>query len=75
MDVQVLWRRGNHSLPSKSAQLDPKTHEAKIDDQFRMKTNLDYDAQDKKYLPKNSVLDLIFAKTQQVIGFVELDIG
>lgn len=62
-------------MPSKAALLDPKAHEAKIDDQFRMKTSLDYDTEEVKFLTKNSILELVFEDTKQVIGHCEFDIG
>jgi len=41
--VQVCWIRGKRTLDSKPGFINPATHEAKIDDIFKMKTQLDYD--------------------------------
>lgn len=70
-----MWRRGKRELDSKPGDIDPKNHEAKIDDIFKMKTSLDFDIEDYKFQPKMSILELVFAETKQPIGFIEFDLG
>ena len=41
--VSVIWRRGKRELESKAGVIDINTHDAKIDDIFKMKTSLDFD--------------------------------
>ena len=55
--------------------INPKTHEAKIDDIFKMNTSLDFDEQDFKFMPKNSVISIVFASSNDEIGTYEFDLG
>jgi len=73
--VAVIWRRGKRELDSKPGKIDPATHDAKIDDIFKMKTSLDFDMDEYKFQPKMSILELVFAETKQAIGHVEFDLG
>ena len=73
--MAVIWRRGKRELDSKPGNIDPETHDAKIDDIFKMKTSLDFDMDDYKFQSKMSILELVFAETKQPIGFVEFDLG
>jgi hypothetical protein len=70
-----VWRRGKRELDSKPGVIDPNTHDAKIDDIFKMKTSLDFDIDEYKFQSKMSILELIFADTKQPIGHVEFDLG
>jgi hypothetical protein len=45
----VIWRRGKRELDSKVGYIDPNTHDAKIDDIFKMKTSLDFDIDEYKF--------------------------
>lgn len=74
-EVSVIWRRGKRELESKAGTIDPKTHDAKIDDVFKMKTALEYDLDEYKFQPKMSILELIFHGTKQGIGYIEFDLG
>ena len=56
--MKVVWSRGKGQLESKIGIIDPKTHEAKIDDIFKMNTTLDYDMLEYKFMPKNSVISI-----------------
>lgn len=47
--VCIVWRRGKRELDSKAGTIDPKTHDAKIDDIFKMKTSLDFDEEEYKF--------------------------
>lgn len=58
--MSVIWRRGRTELESKAGMVDPATHDAKIDDIFKMKTTLEFDVADYKFQPKISILELIF---------------
>ena len=40
-----------------------------------MKTALEYDAEEGKFQPKLSILELVFTETKQAIGFAEFDLG
>ncbi len=40
--VNVVWIRGKRSLESAIGTINPETHEAKIEDVFKMKTSFDY---------------------------------
>lgn len=51
------------------------THDAKIDDIFKMKTSLEFDTDEYKFQPKMSILELVFTETKQAIGYVEFDLG
>lgn len=62
--MSVIWRRGKRELESKPGTIDPNTHDAKIDDVFKMKTALDYDVEERKFQPKLSIIELIFAETK-----------
>lgn len=70
-----MWRRGKRELDSKPGTIDPKTHDAKIDDIFKMKTSLDFDEDEYKFQSKMSILELVFFETKQAIGHVEFDLG
>ena len=61
IQVKVVWSRGKGQLESKVGLINPKTHEAKIDDIFKMNTSLDFDEVEYKFMPKNSVISIIFA--------------
>lgn len=56
--VTVMWVRGKRNLESAAGIIDPTTHEAKIEDVFKMKTALEFDIDKYKFEPKNSVLEL-----------------
>ena len=71
----MIWRRGKSELESKAGIVDPKTNDAKIDDIFKMKTSLEFDASDYKFLSKLSILELIFHNNKQAIGHIEFDLG
>jgi hypothetical protein len=71
----VIWRRGKREHDSKPGTSDAESHEAKIDDIFKMKTNLEYDVDDQKFQPKMSILELVFTDSRQAIGFHEFDLG
>lgn len=73
--VSVIWRRGRRELESKVGKLNPDTHEAQIDDIFKMKTSLEYDTNESKFMRKMSILELIFSETKESIGFHEFDLG
>ena len=73
--MAVIWRRGKRELDSKAGTIDLTTHDAKIDDIFKMKTSLDFDTDEHKFQPKLSILELVFAETKQPIGHVEFDLG
>ena len=75
MRVKVVWSRGKGQLESKVGMINPKTHEAKIDDIFKMNTSLDFDETEYKFMPKNSVISIIFAQTSDEIGTYEFDLG
>ena len=47
--MAVIWRRGKKELDSKAGIIDPATHDAKIDDIFKMKTALEYDSEEGKF--------------------------
>ena len=51
-------------MDSKPGIIDPATHDAKIDDIFKMKTALEYDAEEGKFQPKLSILELVFTETK-----------
>jgi hypothetical protein len=51
------------------------SHDAKIDDIFKMKTSLDFDDEEFKFQPKMTILELVFAETKQAIGYAEFDLG
>ena len=53
-----MWVRGKRNLESAAGLIDPNTHEAKIEDVFKMKTALEFDIDKHKFEPKNSVLEL-----------------
>ena len=55
--------------------INPDTHEAKIEDVFKMKTSLDYDIEKQKFEPKMSVIELQFNDTKAPIGHAEFDLG
>jgi|TARA_B110000305_G_C19342832_1_gene590063 hypothetical protein len=40
-----------------------------------MKTALDFDLDEHKFLPKMSILELVFSETKQAIGHAEFDLG
>lgn len=40
--------------------INPETHEARIEDVFKMKTSLDFDIEKQKFEPKLSVIELQF---------------
>ena len=44
--------------------IDPATHNAKIDDIFKMKTTLDFDTDEYKFESKMSILELVFSETK-----------
>lgn len=71
----VIWRRGKRELDSKVGTIDTKTHDVKIDDIFKMKTALDFDDDEYKFQPKQSILELMFSDTRQSVGFIEFDLG
>ena len=71
----MVWRRGKRELDSKPGMIDPSTHDAKIDDIFKMKTSLEFDTDEYKFQTKISILELVFAGTKQSIGYVEFDLG
>ena len=73
--MSVIWRRGKRDLDSKPGTIDPKTHDAKIDDIFTMKTAVDFDTDEYKFQSKMSILELIFVDTKAAIGHTEFDIG
>lgn len=73
--VSVVWRRNKSALESKAGQVDPTTHDARIDDVFKMKTALEFDVDEYKFQTKNSVLELIFSQTKQTIGHIDFDLG
>lgn len=75
MEVCVIWRRGKRELSSKAGAIDPITHDAKIDDMFKMKTAVDFDVDEYKFQSKLSILELVFADSKQSIGYVEFDLG
>ena len=62
-------------MDSKPGTIDPETHDAKIDDIFKMKTSLDFDVDEYKFQPKLSILELVLADSKQSIGFHEFDLG
>ena len=62
--MAVIWRRGKRELDSKAGTIDPQTHDAKIDDIFKMKTSLDFDVDEYKFQSKMSILELVFAETK-----------
>jgi hypothetical protein len=62
--VSVIWRRGKSELESKAGIIDASTHDAKIDDIFKMKTGLDFDVVEYKFASKMSILELIFKGTK-----------
>jgi len=62
--VSVIWRRGQRELDSKPGLIDPATHNAKIDDIFKMKTSLDFDMNEFKFESKMSILELVFSETK-----------
>ena len=47
--MSVIWRRGKSALESKGGFIDPVTHDAKIDDIFKMKTALEFDVAEYKF--------------------------
>ena len=55
--------------------IDPQTHDAKIEDTFRMKTSLEYDMSEFKFQPKNSILEVIFHNNKSSVGYIEFDLG
>lgn len=71
----MIWRRGKSALESKAGIIDPVTHDAKIDDIFKMKTALEFDVAEYKFQPKISILELIFQNTKEAIGHIEFDLG
>lgn len=71
----MIWRRGKRELSSKAGAIDPVTHDAKIDDMFKMKTAVDFDTDEYKFQSKLSILELVFADSKQSIGYVEFDLG
>ena len=73
--VSVIWRRGKSALESKAGLVDPSTHDAKIDDIFKMKTALEFDVAEYKFQPKISILELIFTNTKAPVGHIEFDLG
>ena len=73
--LSVVWRRGNRELESKKGSIDPVTHQAPINDIFKMKTSLEFDQVEYKFSDKLSILELIFSETKQSIGYVEFDLG
>ena len=73
--VSVIWRRGARELDSKPGLIDPSSHNAKIDDIFKMKTSLDFDTEEYKFESKMSILELVFSETKQAIGHAEFDLG
>jgi hypothetical protein len=73
--VSVIWRRGKRELESKAGSIDVNSHDAKIDDIFKMKTSLEFDQDEFKFLPKLTILELVFAETKQAIGYAEFDLG
>jgi len=73
--VSVVWRRGKKELESKKGVIDPESKTAKIDDLFKMKTSLEFDSSEYKFLQKISILELIFEETKQAIGYFEFDLG
>ena len=73
--MSVIWRRGARELDSKPGLIDPSSHNAKIDDIFKMKTSLDFDTEEYKFESKMSILELVFSETKQAIGHAEFDLG
>lgn len=73
--VSVIWRRGKSELESKTGVIDPETHDAKIDDIFKMKTSVEFDITDYKFQSKMSILELIFHQNKQAVGHIEFDLG
>lgn len=73
--MSVIWRRGKSALESKAGLVDPQTHDAKIDDIFKMKTALEFDVTEYKFQPKISILELIFTNTKAPVGHIEFDLG
>ena len=70
-----MWQRGKGQLKSKTATLDPRLHEAAVDDLFKMSTTLEYDESDRKYLPRKSVLSIVLDETSEVAATYEFDLG
>ena len=62
-------------MESKAGTVDPATHDAKIDDVFKMKTALEFDVSEYKFQPKNSILELIFSQSKKTIGHIDFDLG
>ena len=73
--MSVIWRRGKSELESKAGIVDPATHDAKIDDIFKMKTALEFDVAEYKFQAKMSILELIFQNNKKPIGHIEFDLG
>ena len=73
--MTVVWVRGKRSLDSAPGMINPETHEAKIEDVFKMKTSLDFDMDKMKFEQKMSVIELQFTETKDVIGHTEFDLG
>ena len=73
--VKVVWSRGKGQLESKTGVINPKTHDAKIDDIFKMNTTLDFDLTEFKFMPKNTVISIVFNDTNEDIGSYEFDLG
>ena len=71
----MIWRRRKKELESNSAEIDPETSSARIDDVFKMKTSLDFDLQEYKFLSKVTVLELVFESTKAKIGHYDLDLA
>ena len=73
--VSVIWRRGNRELETQAATIKTDTHEAKIEDQFRMKTSLDMDVKEQTFEPKITVMSLVFTDTKDEIGHYDFNLA
>ena len=62
-------------MESKAGVVDPDSHDAVIDDVFKMKTSIEFDTDEYKFQSKSSILELVFTDTKQPIGFHEFDFG
>jgi hypothetical protein len=62
MDIVILWKRGAKKIDTKVKSISPENATAIFNEQFQMKTQLEWDSLRNKFRKKQSILSVYLVK-------------